>query len=153
MSGERRTAVLAALRAGGLPARAHRDVAAVSAFPTALLMPLLAVLEQAGWSFRAMREPGRLALARQAAGEALQVMSRHSHSGRSAPLPLRLANRPLFVRLLLRVAPLVMPFDVESYLRVHFTKVGDQTRDFLRTYLRLGREAGLPTDGLAQLGG
>jgi ketopantoate reductase len=151
MSGERVEPVLAALRAGGLPARRHRNIGAVSSFPTALLMPLMAALEQAGWSFRTIREAGRLALAAEAAGEALRVIA--GHEGRPAPWPLRLVNRPLAVRLALALAPRLMPLDIESYLRAHFTKVGDQTRDFLRTYLRLGKAAGLPTAALARLEG
>jgi 2-dehydropantoate 2-reductase len=107
MSGARRDPVLAALRAGGLPARPHRDLATTSAFPTALLMPLMAVLEQAGWSFRTVRESARLRLAARAASEALAVMARAR--GRSVPWPLRLLNRPLAVRLALAVAPRLMP--------------------------------------------
>jgi len=149
MSGARVAPVLAALRAGGLPARRHRDIGASSVFATALLMPLMAVLERAGWSFRTVREPGRLALAAQAAGEALRVMAQQR--GRPAPWLLRLVNRPLAVRLALAVAPRLIPLDIEAYLRVHFTKVGDQTRDFLGTYLALGRGAGLPTEALAKL--
>jgi 2-dehydropantoate 2-reductase len=149
MSGARREPVLAALRAGGLPARGHRNIGAVSDFPTALLMPLMAALEQAGWSFRTVRQPGRLALAARAAREALRVMAHRDR--RPAPWPLRFVNRPLAVRLALAVAPRLMPLDIETYLRVHFTKVSDQTRDFLRTYLTLGRAAGLPTGALAQL--
>jgi 2-dehydropantoate 2-reductase len=149
MSGPRVDAVLAALRAGGLPARRHRNIGAVSGFPTALLMPLMAALERAGWSFRTIREPGRLAVAARAAREALRVMA--DHEGRPAPWPLRLVNRPLAVRLALALAPRLMPLDIEAYLRAHFTKVGDQTRDFLHTYARLGRAAGLPTEALAQL--
>jgi 2-dehydropantoate 2-reductase len=149
LSGARRDSVIAALRAGGLPAKRHRDVAAVSAFPTALLMPLLAVLEQAGWAFAALREPARLALAARAADQALAVVARRR--GQRVPALLRLINRPLAVRLALALAPRLMPLDVETYLRAHFTKVGDQTRDFLRTYQALGHEAGLPTDGLDQL--
>jgi len=149
LDGARRDTVVSALRAGGLPARRHRGIARSSVFPTALFMPLLAVLERAGWSFGTIREPGRLALASRAAGEALRVMAHQG--GRRAPLLLRLINHPLVVRLVLALAPRVMPLDLETYLHVHFTKVGDQTRDFLRTYLTLGRGAGLPTDGLAQL--
>jgi len=149
LSGPRSPAVVAALRAGGLPARRSRELARSAAFPTAMFMPLLAVLEKAGWKFGVVREPARLALAVRAGGEALRVMARQQ--GESAPLALRLMNHPLVVRLVLAVAPRIMPFDLESYLQVHFTKVGDQTRDFLRTYLALGRGAGLPTEALAQL--
>jgi ketopantoate reductase len=149
VDGARRDSVVSALRAGGLPARRHRGIARSSAFPTALFMPLLAVLERAGWSFGVVREPARLALASRAGAEALQVMAHHR--GQRVPLLLRLINNPLAVRLVLALAPRVMPLDLETYLHVHFTKVGDQTRDFLRTYLTLGRGAGLPTEGLAQL--
>lgn len=142
--------VLAALRAGGLPAKRHRDIGAASPYPTALLMPMLAALEQAGWAFRALREPGRLRLAAQAASEALAVMARHR--GRAVPWLFRLINRPLAVKVALLVAPRIMPLDLETYLRVHFTKVGDQTRDFLRTYLALGRAAGQATPALSRLG-
>ena len=149
LSGPRSDAVVAALRAGGLPARRNPELAKSSTFPTAMFMPLLAVLEKAGWKFGVVREPARLALAARAGDEALQVMARHQ--GQKAPLALRLLNHPLAVRLVLAVAPRLMPFDLERYLQVHFTKVGDQTRDFLRTYLALGRDAGLPTEALAQL--
>jgi 2-dehydropantoate 2-reductase len=149
LSGPRSASVVAALRAGGLPARRHRDVVPGSAYPTAMLMPLLAVLEQAGWKFGLVRERERLALAARAGEEALQVMARHQ--GQRPPFLLRLVNHPLAVRLVMAVAPRIMPFDLEAYLQVHFTKVGDQTRDFLRTYLALGRGAGLPTDALAQI--
>jgi ketopantoate reductase len=149
MSGARVAPVLAALRAGRLPARRHRNIGAVSSFPTALLMPLMAALERASWSFRTIREPGRLKLAAEAAREALRVMAHHE--GRPAPWPLHLVNRPLAVRLALAAAPRLMPLDIETYLRVHFTKVGDQTRDFLRTYASLGEAAGLPTGALARL--
>jgi hypothetical protein len=149
ISGRRRDSAVAALRAGGLPARRIRDVGAVAAFPTALLMPLLAALEQAGWSFRGLRDPGRLQLATQGAHQALAAIARHR--AQRAPWVLRWLVRPALVRLLLALAPRIMPLDLETYLRVHFTKVGDQTRDFLRTYLQLGRSAGLATDGLERL--
>jgi ketopantoate reductase len=149
LSGPRAPVVVAALRAGGLPARRAGDLSRSSAFPTALFMPLLKVLEQAGWSFQRVREPARLALAARAGDEAVRVMARRQ--GTRAPLLLRLINHPLAVRLVLAVAPRIMPFDLEAYLKVHFTKVGDQTRDFLRTYLALGRGAGLPTDALSQV--
>ena len=38
-----------------------------------------------------------------------------------------------------------------TYLQVHFTKVGDQTRDMLRTTLEQGRAANLPIDALAEI--
>lgn len=151
MSGppDRLEPVLAALRAGELPARRHPDIGDSSVFPTAVFMPLLAALEGAGWSFRALLRSQRLREAVAAGREALRVMAHRR--GRPAPLVMRLLG-PLALRAVLAIAPRIMPFDLETYLRVHFTKVGDQTRDFLRTYLAQGRSAGLPTDALARFG-
>lgn len=141
--------VLRTLQAGGLPVRRHADIASTADFPTAILMPLLAVLEAAHWSFRELRQGERLRQAARAGREALAVLARRL--GRRPPAPLRLLEHPLVVRAVLRLAPLVMPLDVQTYLRVHFTKVGDQTRDFLRTYVSLGRSQGQPIGELSQL--
>jgi len=139
--------VLASLRRGGLPARRHRDAARGTPFPTAMFMPLLAVLEEAGWSFQRLRQGDRLRRAWRAGCEAMAVTARRE--GRRPPPWLRLCGRPLIVRALMRLAPVVMPLSLEAYLHAHFTKVGDQTRDFLRGYLHHGRAAGLPVDDLS----
>jgi hypothetical protein len=149
LSGPRAREVVAALRGGGLPARRIADAGPMAAFGTALMMPLLAALERAGWTFGGLRGSGLLPAASRAAGEALEVMAHHQR--RRAPWPLRAFHHPLLIRTALAMLPRLMPFDLEAYLRAHFTKVGDQTRDLLHTYRALGEHAGLPTDGLAQL--
>jgi 2-dehydropantoate 2-reductase len=145
---ERLDPVVAALRAGGMRARRVRDVEALVPFATALFMPVLAVLEQAGWSLAELGRGDRLARALRAGREAMRVTA--AQVGRRAPWPLRLV-RPWAVRALLRLAPRVAPLDLQAYLRVHFTKVGDQTRDFLRHYLAGGEAAGLPVETLRQV--
>jgi hypothetical protein len=137
--------VLAALRAGRLPARRVPDVHALAPFVTALFMPVLAVLEQAGWSFQQLRQGDRLRRAFRAGREAVRVAARRE--GRSPPLGLNLIG-PWAVRALMRLGPLVTPMDLQSYLQVHFTKVGEQTRDILRHYVDGGRAAGLPVETL-----
>jgi ketopantoate reductase len=139
--------VIASLRQGGLPVRRHRDVSRIITFPTALFMPLAAVLEEAGWSLSELRKGDRLQRAWKAGRQAMAVTARRE--GRRPPLLWRLVGRPLLVRAALRLAPALMPFDLEAYLRAHFTKVGDQTRDFLRGYLHHGKAAGLPVDSLS----
>jgi ketopantoate reductase len=140
-------AVVAALKRGGLPARQVKDIAAAADFASALSMPLLAVLEAAGWSMAAAR--GRLGLATRAAAESLAIAERRA--GRRAPLPLRLLLRPPILRPLLVLAPLVFPLDLERYLRFHFTKVGDQTREVLRGYLTSARDTSSPAEALAEV--
>jgi 2-dehydropantoate 2-reductase len=44
-----------------------------------------------------------------------------------------------------------MPFDLETYMHVHFTKVRDQTRLHMASYLTSGERLGLPTTALAAL--
>jgi len=50
-----------------------------------------------------------------------------------------------------RLAPLVAPMDIEVYLRYHFTKVGDQTRAALATWIAEGKRRGLPTAAIQKL--
>ncbi len=80
-----------------------------------------------------------------ARAEAVQIAASHTKGNASAVLPLL---RPMLFKLLLPVAARLTPFDLETYLKVHFTKVGAQTRMMMRTYVDLGRSAGLPVEHL-----
>ena len=46
------------------------------------------------------------------------------------------------LRLVLAAAPRLVPFDLERFLEVHFTKVGAQTRLFLDDWIRAGADVG-----------
>lgn len=147
----RRDAVVAALRAGGLPARGAADVAALTGPATAATMPLLLHLEASGWSFaRAVWGRGadgrRLTTAFGASREALAIVA--AEAGRRPPAVFKLLLHALPLRLLIRVARALLPLDLETYLRAHFTKVGDQTRLYVQRYIELGRELQLPVSAL-----
>jgi 2-dehydropantoate 2-reductase len=58
---------------------------------------------------------------------------------------------PLLTQLVLGLAPYLLPFDLETYLRYHFTKVGAQTRAAIAVYMELGAALGLPSAHLEQL--
>ena len=148
-SGARAEAVAAALNAGGLPARCVEDVAREAAFPAAILSAFVAALEVADWSFVRMRADGLVALGARAADEAMRVVAHEL--GTHVPLALRLAARPLAFRVILRVGPRVVPADLETYLRVHFTKVGDQMQAGVQLYLERARAAGIATPALSDL--
>jgi 2-dehydropantoate 2-reductase len=147
-----RRAVVRALKKGGLPAVAlpARDRSGrAGAFGVALSMPLLMALEAADWSFARLRKSRELldlwALAtRQALGAAA------AHTGLRPP-PVRLAVSTLGPRWLLPLSRGVTPFPLETYLAYHFTKVGDQTRHYLRELIAWGREAGVPVDAIESL--
>lgn len=144
---ERLREVIRTLRAGGYPARPTQDVARDVAIPSAVLTVFVKGLEAAGWSFERFLQHDSLERVHRAAREAVQVAASHTQGSASAVLPLL---RPALFKLLLPVAARLTPFDLETYLKVHFTKVGEQTRLMMRTYVDLGRSAGLPVEHLAQ---
>jgi 2-dehydropantoate 2-reductase len=145
----RTQAVVEALRRGGLPSKIGRDVPAEVTFPSVVLMTLLTALEAASWRFRDLVRGDRLRQVRAATLEAFAITAR-AHRQRP-PRLLRLVVRPLPIRILLAVARRVMPFDLETYMHVHFTKVRDQTRLHMASYLASGERLGLPTTALAAL--
>ncbi len=144
---ERTAAVIALLRGGGLPAKRHPDVPTFAAFPTAMMMPYLAALESAGWTFRALVS-GPIQLGARGAREAMAIVARTSGK---PPLMMRLAARPRVLRMGLWFARRIVPLPLEIYLKAHFIKVGDQTRQFMAGYIARGKAAGLDVSALEQL--
>lgn len=140
--------VVAALRRGGCPARVSRDARATLAFSSAILMPIVTALEGAGWTFEDLRHGKWLTLATRATVESMRVVS--AQLGVSLPWT-RFFVQPWLVRLATLVAPLVLPFDVERYLRYHFTKVGDQSRLLMQGMYEGARQHGVEAPALTEL--
>jgi ketopantoate reductase len=140
--------VIAALQAGGMAAREVPDLEGASAGSEAVLQPLIAALEQHHWKLTHFSSSPLLAQGREAGREALDILAKD----RGAKVALqKMLLTPLANRLLLLLAPKVLPLELEPYLEYHFTKVGQQTRDMLDSYIRLGEQHQLPTDNLRQL--
>jgi 2-dehydropantoate 2-reductase len=145
---ERARQVAAALRAGRLPAVVHKNVALEVAYPGALLTALVASLEGCGWSLRALDPTKQWKVGWQALREMAAVI--RVRLGAGAPLWMHLLGRRR-LRLFLRLAARMAPFPMETYVRVHFSKVREQTRLSLQTFLAQGAAANLPTTALSQL--
>ena len=145
---DRVTAVVAALAKGKLPAKRHRDVGKLAAFPSAVMMPYLVALELGGWTVGGARRAGTFTLGARAAREAIAVVG---HALGKPPLGVRLLARPRLLRAGLWGARPLIPLPFEIYLREHFTKVGDQTAEFIDLYIAKGRAAGLPVEALTEL--
>jgi 2-dehydropantoate 2-reductase len=142
------SSVIEALRRGGMPVKRHRDVPGSVAFPNAILMTHLVALEGAGWTFDGVRRGDWLRLAWRAATEAMAIVARE----RRIALPFsRHFLGPTIFRLLLRLAPRLVPLDLETYLAVHFKKVIDQTRLSIRGMLTVGEQLSLPAPSLEEL--
>jgi 2-dehydropantoate 2-reductase len=145
---ERTAAVVAVLKRGGLPCKRHKDVPGMVAFPSGILMAYLVALENAGWSFRALTGGEQLRLGARGAREAIAVVS---HDEGRAPLMARLIARPMILRIGLRLGRWIVPLPLEIYLKEHFTKVGEQTREYMAGYISRGKEVGTPVAALEQL--
>lgn len=146
---ERVGAVVSALEAGGCPAKRVADASVQAAFGSAVMMPHLVALELEGWSLPALRRGRWWKLAGRAAREALAVVE--AEVGKRPGVALRAASQSWILRPVLCAAPLLMPLPLESYLKYHFTKVGDQTRFMMGEYVARGADHDLPTGALREL--
>ncbi|MCA2981555.1 MAG: hypothetical protein INH41_00335 [Myxococcaceae bacterium] len=142
--GARLEPVVAQLRRGGMPAVARPGLERELVFFTAALLVAVRALELKGWSLAALAADPSLTA--RAAAQALAVAERRLST--SSPLGPRLVASAAVVSLAARLGPVVVPFELEAYLRVHFTKVAPQSRLLLGDLVRDGREAGLPVDAL-----
>ncbi len=140
-----------ALERGGCPAVVDAGVWEKLLLGSALLMPQLVGLERAGWSLSAFREDG-VALATQAGKEARAAVARRIgvREGRLTGLAERLLTPTVFSAIWW-LGPHILPFDLEAYLRYHFSKVHTQTAQILREYEREARAQGLSHEALSSL--
>ncbi|MDX2015047.1 MAG: 2-dehydropantoate 2-reductase N-terminal domain-containing protein [Myxococcaceae bacterium] len=144
--------VVACLRRGGMSAARRPGLERELVFFTAALLVTVRALEAKGWSLTALSADP--ALSARASAQALAVVERQL--GTKAPFGPSLVAKSALVSWGARLAPRVVPFELETYLRVHFTKVAPQSKLLLGDLVREGRSAGLPVDALegvlAQLG-
>jgi 2-dehydropantoate 2-reductase len=140
--------VVRLLRRGGGSARTNVWTLRTGAQGSAMLMPAIATLEIAGWRFDALRENRPLLeLALGATSEATSIAGVVLGWSQLSPPPMGTGS----LRWLLRIAPHVMPFDLETYLEAHFSKVGDQTEAMLARYVDLAQEHSRPCPRTGEL--
>ena len=145
-SGPRVGPVVAALKAGGWASKAVPDVARVTALGSAMMIPVIAGLEVGGWRFKAFGRGDGVRLASAALAQTTQI----AVPGFRRAL-IWLFRRPWTLRFMLFMGERVLPLPLEVYLQYHFTKVADQTRAQLHTFIERGRAAGQPTEAVEAL--
>ena len=136
------------LKRGGCSARVHENTLSMMAFGTSTLMPTITALRGAGWKFSEMRRGEWTSLAADACAEARAISARELDV--AAPPLLALLRGPA-LSLLTRIAPALLPFDVEPYLEYHFTKVGDQGALLMNDYIARGEALSMKTEALRAL--
>jgi 2-dehydropantoate 2-reductase len=60
-------------------------------------------------------------------------------------------THPAFIRLLFHLLPKLFPFDIETYLKVHFTKVGAQQQNVIHEFVNQAKAYHLPSDQIQRL--
>ncbi len=146
---ERLEPVLQALKAGGMNSRFRKNLEVEAAYGAAVLNIFIAALEGADWSFDAVKGSAEIRKLIDAAwSEAMELIE--DRFEKKPPLPLRFLG-PTTLRGGLMMAPMVPPFDLETYLKVHFTKVGHQTRMTLDDYIERRIEHGWESPALEKI--
>ncbi len=134
------TNLIQALKSGGLNAQHRENLNFYSSSLSSITIPLTAALEVSDWRISRLFEHENLQLGLDASREANQAIAL-TLGGK--PVSSRLLKEWL-VRLLLRIAPFVSPFNVEAYMKFHFSKVGDQTRLMLEQFIAHAKDHELP---------
>lgn len=150
-SGMRAAAIVAALNAGGIASKRVKDIGREKGVTNSAFSILFCMINAGGWDLdKISRSRELLKLAHRAGTQATRAMAGKVGVNPRATLPL-LMFTPLGMKVFLYVARAVLPFDVEKYLAVHFTKVGDQMRFGLETYASIADYQGLPNDAILEL--
>ncbi|MBN4072170.1 hypothetical protein JYT14_00410 [Flavobacteriales bacterium AH-315-E23] len=118
---------------------------------SSVLMPLVAGLECADWSFKAFSRSKWAKIVAEAAFEAFQITGGKKRGGIFEFLFWLLIN-PFTLSLSLRLSPLIMPFNFEKYMKFHFMKIREQTKWILKGMLEDGEKLGIATPNLTTLG-
>ena len=140
--------VVNALNRGGLPVKAHRDVESLVGHVLAVQAPLIAGLECVGWSIRQFTHSNWLKVACRAAKEASKVVAKVK--GSDPPVIVRALNCSI-IRLAISLLPKQKPFNMESYLASHYTKLQEQSRQHIDDYIEQGVKHGLSFESLKEL--
>jgi 2-dehydropantoate 2-reductase len=140
-------AIVDTLRRGHCPARIAKVTESL-ATGSAILLPHVATLEAAAWSLTSLASREHASLAAAASREAIMIVSRRA--GTKPPM-VRAFVSALLTRMLVTLARLAAPLDLETYLRVHFTKVRAQTLLILDEYVRDATRLSLPSSAMTTL--
>ena len=145
---ERLPGVMGAMAAGRFNVKVEQDASRIYADRSAMMIPLVALLELENWSFRRLRISNSLDLAVGAAREALAIVA--AKFGRRMNWTERLFSL-FWVKLALPMMRFLSPMDAESYVKFQFVKTAPQTRLMLKHFIDDGEKLGRPVQSLRTL--
>lgn len=133
---ERVIQTLALFRDSGIGCKEVDDAVSASRLPNALLMTFLCALEASDWQFDRLRSDRALLSELVCAQKDLLTVLAHDEGPaqrRTMKLTKGMLSKTLY-RMVLRVAPMALPFSLQVYLHEHFMKVRIQTDLYVRDY-------------------
>lgn len=149
---ERAESVISALNSGGMKAKYSSRPATSMLYAEALLRTLVAALEKKEWNLDALLHSELFPIMLEATREAIPISAKEKNL--SDPLRRiggKLPTRGFFVRAVIRILQKIAPFDLEAFVRVHFTKVEDQMQLGMRELIETGKRNRFHTNALTLL--
>lgn len=147
---ERVETLVRALAKGGMPVKHQPQVWKKAPYSTALLIPFVEGLARTGWSFDHFLSSEWYTTVRRAQKQALRVVAGKLGAQKS-PVFQRMLTWPMVLSPVLRTLSLITPFDLETYLQCHFTKVKEQSEFILQGYVQRASKQGLRADAIEAL--
>ena len=151
-SGEkkRKNEIIQTFKAAGISATSSKDVFKDGLFPSGFLAGLVSSLELADWKFSELKNSKVLLHGFKALNNEIFEVLEQQYSCKR-PLIIKLINRKWIFRLLISIAPKLVPFDLETYLKVHFSKVKDQSIFHLNNYKDAGSKGGVSVKKIVEV--
>ena len=144
-----RARVVKTFKQSNMNAAVNTNLRTMASYLTAALMVSLTALEASQWQFDRLKADKALQQQMiKAQHQAFEAMQRKT--GMRPPV-WRFALSAWVLRTLISIAPRVTPLDLETYLQVHFTKVKDQTKLFMQTYIDAAHDHNVNAEELIAL--
>lgn len=138
---KRRDEVIQTFKTSGIYSSSTKNVFMDALFPAAFLSAFVNSLDLAAWRFSELKNSKELLNGfKELNNEIFEALEQQYSQKR--PFALKLVNRVWVFKLLIRIAPKLVPLDLETYLKVHFSKVKDQSLFHLKNYKDAGVKCG-----------
>lgn len=142
-----------ALRRGGMPVRHVDDVDTTTAVRAGAVYCMIATLESHDWKFAGLATSAELRRGLAATRQSLAITAALQPGAlpRGSSLAFHLGLWRIVLPVFYALRSWIFPFDIEVYLKYHFSKVGSQVRYAIDDQLIQGTRLGLPVEQLRSL--
>ena len=149
---EKAESLAAVFSHGEMPSKALNSMVQISIVPSIFLQILVASLESNEWCFKRLFRKGNLEITSKAISQAIPIAAAMSKIPNPMKIPIVwFFTKPFVIKFILKQAKWVVPFDFEAYMKVHFTKVGEQMHQGMKLLISEGEKFELPKETIEML--